>query len=133
MCPTWTAASCVCPSRRRADCLACLASCNTRLYAARSRHMLDSGAVHWPSPRASATAAAQVVTPGYVRIVKGEGMPKSKQPGQKGDLRIVFDVQVRGCVRHAPVACKLLFPWFPFCDLKLRKFCCFLRSSRRSS
>ena len=38
---------------------------------------------------------AQVVTPGYVRVVKGEGMPKSKQPGQKGDLRIVFDVQVR--------------------------------------
>lgn len=37
----------------------------------------------------------QVVTPGYVRVVKGEGMPKSKQPGQKGDLRIVFDVQVR--------------------------------------
>jgi len=35
-----------------------------------------------------------VVTPGYVRVVKGEGMPKSKQPGQKGDLRIVFDVQV---------------------------------------
>ena len=30
-----------------------------------------------------------------MRIVKGEGMPKSKQPGQKGDLRIVFDVQVR--------------------------------------
>ena len=37
----------------------------------------------------------QVVTPGYVRVVKGEGMPKSKQPGQKGDMRIVFDVQVR--------------------------------------
>ena len=36
----------------------------------------------------------QVVTPGHVRVVKGEGMPKSKQPGQKGDLRIVFDVQV---------------------------------------
>ncbi|CAK0786642.1 hypothetical protein CVIRNUC_009856 [Coccomyxa viridis] len=35
----------------------------------------------------------EVVTPGYVRIVKGEGMPKSKQPGQKGDLRIAFDVQ----------------------------------------
>ena len=37
----------------------------------------------------------QVVTPGYVRVVKGEGMPKSKQPGQKGDMRIVFEVQVR--------------------------------------
>ena len=40
----------------------------------------------------------QVVTPGYVRVVKGEGMPKSKQPGQKGDLRIVFDVQVCPCL-----------------------------------
>ena len=38
--------------------------------------------------------ALQVVTPGYMRIVKNEGMPKSKQPGQKGNLRIVFDVQV---------------------------------------
>lgn len=37
----------------------------------------------------------QVVTPGYVRVVKNEGMPKSKAPGQKGDLKIVFDVAVR--------------------------------------
>ena len=41
-----------------------------------------------------------MVTPGYVRVVKGEGMPKSKQPGQKGDLRIAFDVQV--CLLPAP-------------------------------
>ena len=49
----------------------------------------------------------QVVTPGYVRIVKGEGMPKSKQPGQKGDVRIVFDVQVRSwtaCLRSLSFA-----------------------------
>ncbi len=39
-----------------------------------------------------------MVTPGYVRVVKGEGMPKSKQPGQKGDLRTVFDVQVCPCL-----------------------------------
>ncbi len=36
-----------------------------------------------------------MVTPGFVRVIKNEGMPKSKQPGQKGDMRIVFDVQVR--------------------------------------
>ena len=35
----------------------------------------------------------QVVSPGYVRVVKGEGMPKSKAPGQKGDLRIAFEIQ----------------------------------------
>ncbi|CAL8465417.1 g4953 [Coccomyxa elongata] len=34
----------------------------------------------------------EVVTPGYVRVVKNEGMPKSKAPGQKGDLKIVSDV-----------------------------------------
>ena len=34
----------------------------------------------------------QVVTPGYVRRVKGEGMPNSKNPSEKGDLRIVFQV-----------------------------------------
>ncbi len=39
----------------------------------------------------------QVVTPGYVRVVKNEGMPKSKAPGQKGDLKIVFDVAVSLC------------------------------------
>ena len=37
-----------------------------------------------------------------VRVVKGEGMPKSKQPGQKGDMRIVFDVQVRMLDSSAP-------------------------------
>ena len=40
----------------------------------------------------------QVVTPGFVRVVKSEGMPKSKYPGQKGDLKIVFDVIVRSCL-----------------------------------
>ncbi len=40
-------------------------------------------------------AWVQVVAPGYVRVVKNEGMPKSKAPGQKGDLKIVFDVAVR--------------------------------------
>lgn len=35
----------------------------------------------------------EVVTPGYQRIVKNEGMPVSKMPGQKGNLRIKFDIQ----------------------------------------
>ena len=49
----------------------------------------DSGAAGW----------MQVVTPGYVRVVKNEGMPKSKAPGQKGDLKIVFDVAVSLCFK----------------------------------
>ena len=47
--------------------------------------------------------ALQIVTPGYVRMVKGEGMPKSKQPGQKGDLRIAFDVQVSAAFKYSLV------------------------------
>jgi DnaJ-class molecular chaperone len=35
----------------------------------------------------------EVVTPGYTRRVKGEGMPNSRNPSQKGDLRIVFEVE----------------------------------------
>jgi DnaJ-class molecular chaperone len=35
----------------------------------------------------------EVVHPGYERIVKGEGMPISKAPGSKGNLRIKFNVQ----------------------------------------
>jgi DnaJ family protein B protein 4 len=33
-----------------------------------------------------------VVTPGSSRLVPGEGMPISKQPGRKGDLIVTFDV-----------------------------------------
>lgn len=33
-----------------------------------------------------------MVMPGYIRTVKNEGMPISKVPGTKGDLKIVFDV-----------------------------------------
>jgi len=33
-----------------------------------------------------------IVTPTYTKIVKGEGMPSSKEPGVKGDLVITFDV-----------------------------------------
>ena len=35
----------------------------------------------------------QVATPGAERVVRGEGMPISKAPGQKGNLRIKFDVR----------------------------------------
>jgi hypothetical protein len=47
------------------------------------------------SPEAAAAARAQVVTPGSERIVRGEGMPVSKAPGQKGNLRLQMDVQAR--------------------------------------
>ena len=33
-----------------------------------------------------------VVTPGYVKVVPGEGMPISKTPGRRGDLKIKFNV-----------------------------------------
>ena len=34
-----------------------------------------------------------VAGPSVVKVVRGEGMPISKSPGLKGDLRISFDVQ----------------------------------------
>ena len=46
-----------------------------------------------------------VVTPGYVKVVKGEGMPLSKTPGQCGDLLI---------------RCALAFPAQPLADDKKR-------------
>ncbi|CAE8618318.1 unnamed protein product [Polarella glacialis] len=33
-----------------------------------------------------------MVTPNYSKVVKGEGMPSSKNPGVKGDLIITFDI-----------------------------------------
>lgn len=35
----------------------------------------------------------EVVTPGFERVVRGEGMPLSKVPGKKGNLRIRFNIQ----------------------------------------
>lgn len=35
----------------------------------------------------------EVVTPSYERVVPNEGMPISKQPGRKGDLRIRFELK----------------------------------------
>lgn len=34
----------------------------------------------------------EVISPGYVKVVPGEGMPISKQPGKKGDLHVKFNV-----------------------------------------
>ena len=31
--------------------------------------------------------------PGYEKVIRGEGMPVSKRPGEKGDLRVRFDIQ----------------------------------------
>merc|ERR1712232_1454917 len=33
-----------------------------------------------------------VVTPTYTKVVRGEGMPHSKEPGSRGDLIITFDI-----------------------------------------
>lgn len=35
----------------------------------------------------------EVALPGSERVVKNEGMPVSKQPGQRGNLRIKFDIR----------------------------------------
>ncbi|KZV51118.1 DNAJ heat shock family protein [Dorcoceras hygrometricum] len=34
-----------------------------------------------------------VIHPGYEEVVRGEGMPISKEPSRKGDLRIKFDIK----------------------------------------
>lgn len=34
----------------------------------------------------------EIVSPGYQKVVKGEGMPISKEPGKKGDLVIKFNI-----------------------------------------
>lgn len=35
----------------------------------------------------------EVITPNYVKRVRGEGMPHQKDPSRKGDLRIEFDIK----------------------------------------
>lgn len=49
--------------------------------------------------------AAQVVTPGSERVIRGEGMPISKAPGQKGNLRLQMDVQARALLHALPLRC----------------------------
>lgn len=34
-----------------------------------------------------------IVSPGYELVVANEGMPITKEPGHKGDLRIIFEVK----------------------------------------
>jgi DnaJ family protein B protein 4 len=34
----------------------------------------------------------EIVSPSTIKVVPGEGMPISKTPGTKGNLRILFDV-----------------------------------------
>ena len=41
----------------------------------------------------SQVSVSDVARPNTEKRVRGEGMPISKTPGQKGDLRIRFDVQ----------------------------------------
>ena len=42
--------------------------------------------------RTLSLAVPEVITPGYEKRIKGEGMPLSKAPGQRGDLLLRFDV-----------------------------------------
>lgn len=37
-------------------------------------------------------AVSEIVYPGYTKTIRGEGMPLSKTPSKKGDLRLVFDI-----------------------------------------
>lgn len=34
-----------------------------------------------------------VIKPGYEKVVPNEGMPLTKEPGKKGNLRIKFDIK----------------------------------------
>jgi DnaJ-class molecular chaperone len=42
--------------------------------------------------RSLAIPCHEIIAPGSVKTVPGEGMPRSKRPGERGDLRIHFDV-----------------------------------------
>jgi len=35
----------------------------------------------------------EIIKPGFVKVVPNEGMPISKSPGQKGNMRIAFNIQ----------------------------------------
>jgi len=37
-------------------------------------------------------AVNEIVTPTYTKVVKGKGMPSSKDPAEKGDLVVTFDI-----------------------------------------
>merc|ERR1712146_489639 len=42
--------------------------------------------------RTLSVPVTEIVNPQYVKVVRGEGMPISKRAGQRGDLRIEFDI-----------------------------------------
>lgn len=48
--------------------------------------------VELPDGRRLPLALSAPVQPGSSRVVRGEGMPISKQPGSRGDLHVSFDV-----------------------------------------
>jgi DnaJ homolog subfamily B member 4 len=57
---------------------------------------LTGGSIDVPSLDADRTLRVplkEVITPGYERVVKNEGMPQSKNPSQKGNLIIKMEVQ----------------------------------------
>ena len=35
----------------------------------------------------------EIINPKYVKVLVGEGMPLSKSPASKGDLKIKFDIR----------------------------------------
>lgn len=37
-------------------------------------------------------SVTDMVTPTYTKVVKGKGMPSSKDPTQRGDLVVTFDI-----------------------------------------
>jgi DnaJ family protein B protein 4 len=54
--------------------------------------------------RTLSLAVPEVISPGYEKRVKGEGMPISKAPGQKGDLLMRFEVVFPALVKESSKA-----------------------------
>ena len=54
--------------------------------------------------RTLSLAVPEVITPGYEKRIKGEGMPISKAPGQKGDLLMRFEVVFPALVKESSKA-----------------------------
>jgi DnaJ family protein B protein 4 len=43
--------------------------------------------------RSLSVPVKNIVSPGYEHVVSNEGMPITKEPGHRGDLRIIFEVK----------------------------------------
>jgi DnaJ-class molecular chaperone len=54
--------------------------------------------------RTLSLAFPEVITPGAVKVVKGEGMPVSKDPGKRGNLLVKFEVAFPAYVPDAKKA-----------------------------